>query len=803
MFVSGTIEFLLVAGPPALLLICSPPLVLWMRLPISLALVALCTGRGLSADPDPASIAFFEKQVRPLLVEYCHSCHSTKAKKARGGLSLDSRASILTGGDTGPAVVPGKPEKSLLISAVLGTKAELQMPPAPKAKLQPQQIAALERWVRDGAVYPEGAKTVGANDPTSPEARQFWSFQSPMKQTPPVVQNTKWPKRPIDSFLIAAMEQRKLSPSAPADRRVLIRRAYFDLIGLPPTPEEVDAFVRDTRLDAYARLIDRLLGSPHHGERWARYWLDLARYCDVPESWLTPRGQGWPYRDWVVHALNSDLRYDQFVMRQLAADLMSGVDPKERAALGFLGVSPDYWKELQLDVDVIKSIVADEWEERIDTVCSTFLGLTVACARCHDHKFDPISTRDYYALAGVVAGMRQVDLPLLPDAEASAVQKAAEQIPVLQDKIKTLKAAKSSMPLAKAWVAELSARVKKLENTPGYTSIPVRGITDAHVSVVSHGPNRTRLEYEPGVGHDIPMHTRGNPNRPGPVVPRRFLTVLGGDKAKPFTQGSGRLELAQAIVTNGAPLAARVIVNRVWKHHFGRGLVESASDFGRQGERPSHPELLDDLAARFVAAGWSLKWLHREIMLSAAYQQASDPDFTKEEIDPDNRWLWRMNRRRLEVEAWRDAMLAVNGTLRLELGGPPRELTDGNNRRRTLYGLIRRRDLTDLLRLHDFPDPLTHSANRIPSTTALQQLFALNGPLLLQESATFAKRLEAEAPGGGENWIRRAYSILFNRVPSENELRLGLAFLGAKPNADTRARYAHVLLGSNEFLFID
>jgi hypothetical protein len=767
-----------------------------MRALYSLIAVVFCLNSVSAAEPDAVAVTYFEKNVRPLLVEHCHSCHSVKANKTKGGLALDSREAMLAGGEKGPAVDPGKPEKSLLIAAVKAADGE-QMPP--KKRLTPQQIAVLEKWIRDGAAFPQGAKAASFIDPTSAEARGFWSFQPLKQHTAPAVQNAKWPKKPIDAFILAAMEQRKLSPSAPADRRVLIRRAHFDLTGLPPTPEEVEAFVKDDRPDAYTKLIERLLASPHYGERWARYWLDLARYCDVPESWMTPRGHGWPYRDWVVSALNRDLPYDQFVLRQLAADQLP-IEPKERAALGFLGISPDYWKELQLDVDVIKSIVADEWEEKIDTVCSTFLGLTVACARCHDHKFDPITTRDYYGLAGVVAGARMIDLPLLPDAEAAAVQKAVAEVEAIQAKLKTIK---PTSFVLKAKRAELAARVKQLEATPGYKATPVRGITDGHVSVVSRGPNATRLEYEPGVGHDIAVHTRGNPNRPGPVVPRRFLTVLSNDQSKPFTQGSGRLELAKAIVGEGAPLAARVIVNRVWKHHFGRAIVDTLSDFGRQGERPSHPELLDDLAARFVAAGWSLKWLHREIMLSAAYMQSSAPDAAKQAIDPDNRWLWRMNRRRLDVESWRDSMLAVNGTLKMELGGASQELTDANNRRRTLYGTVRRRDLNDLLRLHDFPDPLTHSANRISTTTALQQLFALNGPLLRQEAALFVKRLEKDAPTGGAERVRRVYAILFNRAPTDRELALATAYLGEKPAAEAWNRYTHVLLGSNEFLFID
>ncbi|MFO0806832.1 MAG: PSD1 and planctomycete cytochrome C domain-containing protein [Gemmataceae bacterium] len=638
-----------------------------MRRVLVLSMLACCVGPASAAEPDAAAIAYFEKNVRPLLVEHCHSCHSAKANKTKGGLALDSREAILAGGEKGPAVDPGKPEKSLLIAAVKAADGE-QMPP--KKRLTAQQIAVLEKWIRDGAAFPQGAKAAAATatDPTSAEARGFWSFQPLKTHAAPAVRNANWPKKPIDAFILAAMEQRKLSPSAHADRRTLIRRAHFDLTGLPPTPEEVEAFVKDDRPDAYANLVERLLASPHYGERWARYWLDLARYCDVPESWMTPRGQGWPYRDWVVNALNGDLPYDQFVLRQLAADQLP-IDPKERAALGFLGISPDYWKELQLDVDVIKSIVADEWEEKIDALCSTFLGLTVAMRPLPRPQVRSDHDARLLRAGGRGRAPRMIDLPLLPDAEAAAVQKAVAEVQAINER---LKAIKPTSFVLKAKRAELAARVKQLEATPGYKDTPVRGITDGHVSVVSRGPNATRLEYEPGVGHDIAMHTRGNPNRPGPVVPRRFLTVLSNDQSKSFTQGSGRLELAKAIVGEGAPLAARVIVNRVWKHHFGRAIVDTMSDFGRQGERPSHPELLDDLAARFVAAGWSLKWLHREIMLSAAYTQASTPDAAKQAIDPDNRWLWRMNRRRLDVESWRDTMLAANGTLKLDRGGASR-----------------------------------------------------------------------------------------------------------------------------------
>lgn len=754
-----------------------------MRQLVLLAMMTTCWASATAGEaPRPTSAAdqqFFEAKVRPLLVERCHACHSTKSRKQRGGLLLDSRTGISRGGDSGPAIVPGEPEKSRLIQAIRYQDASLQMPP--KRRLSRREVAILEEWVRRGAAMPEDSVAPARHAIDLAEARKFWSFQSPRMAAPPATRDRAWPQRPIDAFVLAELEKHGLSPSPPAARRALLRRVYFDLIGLPPSPEEVDAFLADPAPDAYARRVERLLAAPAYGERWRRYWLDLARYCDIAEPWAESKGQPYLYRDWVVQALNDDLPYDQFVQRQLAADVLPDTVPADRAALGFLGLSPTYWKELKLDKDVIKTVVAEEWEERIDAVCRTFLGLTVACARCHDHKFDPITQQDYYALAGVFASIRQADLSVAD------------------------------------WRSLTDFRLPAAAATTGFeTAVMVRhmkrplalGVVDASLHVLADGAHHTKLEWRAGVAQDIPLHIRGNPSRPGSLVPRRFLAVLSPDPPRSFHQGSGRRELAGALVTDGAPLTARVMVNRVWSHHFGRGLVDTPSDFGSQGARPSHPQLLDDLTARFIAHGWSLKWLHREIVLSATYQQASSHNEHNNALDPDNRWLWRMNRRRLEVEAWRDAMLAVTGTLSLVRGGPPQELSDPNNRRRTIYGTVKRRELNDLLRLNDFPDPMAHSPARVPTTTPLQQLFVLNSPFMQQQAAALVRRIKTEAPESLEARVQQAYRLLYGRPATEGQVKLAIAFLkeGSPRDSeqDTRwQQYAQVLLGNNEFLFVD
>jgi hypothetical protein len=510
--------------------------------------------------------------------------------------------------------------------------------------------------------------------------------------------------------------------------------------------------------------------------------------------------------------------------------LLDGTSPADLAALGFLGLSPTYWKELKLAPDVIKTVVAEEWEERIDAVSRTFLGLTVACARCHDHKFDPIATEDYYALAGVFASTRLTDRYLLPPEEAKRVQAAHAEVAALEAEIARLEKVRENPDTAKRKAEELRARAGEIkQTTPHYDAPQVCAVDEASVDVLPDGPDATRIEYHAEQPIDVAVQVRGDPANLGPMTPRRFLQVFSAGQPQTFRHGSGRRELAEAIMKEGGPLAARVMVNRVWRHHFGRGLVDTLSDFGAQGARPTHPELLEDLTCRFVQNGWSLKWLHRELMLSATYRQSAEgvagaersdapvgqvsvaagpslrSDPATPSLDPENRLLGRINRRRLAFEPWRDAMLAAAGDLDGRLGGAAMDLNDPAHRRRSLYGKIHRHDLDVTLRLYDFPDPASHSPNRELTTTPLQGLYVLNGPFVQRQAARLAERLEREEPQDLPARVARAYELLFSRPPKPHEVQLAAEFLGAATSNPDRAwrLYLQTLLGSNEFLFVD
>ncbi|MFK8110993.1 MAG: DUF1553 domain-containing protein, partial [Rubripirellula sp.] len=489
---------------------------------------------------------------------------------------------------------------------------------------------------------------------------------------------------------------------------------------------------------------------------------------------------------------------------QLATDLMNTTGPEDISALGFVSLSPTYWKELKLPCEIINVIVADEWEERVDAVSRTFLGLTVACARCHDHKFDPISSEDYYALAGIFASSRQVERPLISEEQYKPVRIAKAAVAKIEAEIAKLKKEK---PHPKAKLDALAEEIKGIKSMTALYDTPLApALSEESMLVLRAGKTPqegTRIDYQ-AEPRDLPAYIRGNPNRPGPIVARRFLQVLSEDP-QPYRNGSGRLELAESLTTDAAALTARVIVNRIWLAHFGRGIVSTPSNFGSQGSRPTHPELLDDLAARFIASGWSMKRLHREILLSATWQQSS-VESDRASADPDNRWLSRMPRRRITFEQWRDAMLAASKSLDLQIGGASLKVDSNDNHRRTLYATIHRRDMAPTLMVHAFPDPTQHSPQRVPTVTALQGLYALNGPLLLNQSQAIVTRLERDAAEEDDRGqITRTYEWLFSRVPSARETQMGLAFLGEETEND-RSRweqYVHVLLASNEFLFVD
>ena len=754
---------------------------------------------------------FFERKIRPLFAEHCYECHASDSNPVHASLKLDSPASVMKGGDTGPVVVPRDVESSLLVHTVRYDQ-DLQMPPAGRLSLQ--EIRDIEFWIAQGAVMPSDETPMLSKEGEIDfeQAREFWSFQPLTSPRPPSVSKADWSGQRLDQFVLGKIEAAGLTPSPQADQRTLLRRTYLTLTGLPPNEEQVKSFLEDAHPHSFRRLVDQLLASPDYGQHWARWWLDLARYTDRTASWLSQDGQAFFYRDWVAQALMDDVPYDEFVRRQLATDLMPHTAADDLAALGFLSLSPTYWKELKLPCEVIKVIVADEWEERVDVVSRTFLGLTAACARCHDHKFDPISMEDYYAMAGVFASTRVIAKPQIEEDLYGPVRVAKDKVAALQAAINELKkqatdGKRQSESEQVAKQNELLAEIKKVENETAHYHEPlVNALSEESLYVVRAGKNAqdgTRLEYRPGA-RDLPLFIRGNPNRPAEIVRRRFLQVFGN--VQPFALGSGRLELANAILKDAKDLAARVVVNRVWLAFFGAGIVATPSNFGRQGSLPSHPELLDDLAERFVKHQWSLKRLHREIVLSSTWQQASVADQRLLQADPENQWLSRMPVRKLTFEQWRDSMLVCSDSLQAYIGGESIDLEDVGNHRRTLYATIHRRDMSTTLMMHDFPDPTQHSSQRVVTTTPLQGLYALNGSLLIEQSEKLLNRLKRSECKTVEESIRKVHYWLFLRSPSDAELASLINYLcasGDQPSDERWKQCLHVLLASNEFQFLD
>ncbi len=834
------------------------------RVPLYNCALWLMVAAPLAAQSPSAE--FFEKEIRPVLADKCYGCHSSKLKSPMGGLVLDTKAGVRNGGTGGPVIVPGNPAASRLLKALSYNETDLRMPPT--GRLPDEKIAAFEKWIAAGAPDPREDAPASASTTATPAkkgmdietGRKWWAFQPVAALPQPKVRNTafakRWTKEKIDWFILAKLEQKKLKPSPEADRATLIERVSLDLTGLRPTYEEVQAFVADKDPAAYEKLVDRLLASPHYGERWGRYWLDVARYGeDNPTSEATnpPYPFAWRYRDWVIESVNKDVPYNKFVKLQLAADLMPDTPREDLRALGYLGAAPVYHTDLRLSKDVIETLFTDDWDERVDAVGRGLLGLTVGCARCHDHKFDPILTKDYYALAGVFASTAAAPRPLnavdkdteqkfmyasmqlfylsyvanlMNNEPGSKPEEAAKKsIQYTQEMLKvrdSMAFLKDSHPELWAYLDNLAkapkikpaapavAEVKVVETPPAAkpaapppaprprrqsSDLPfTQSVFDAGIWIDGTDPDLTMIDIKPGVPHDMHILPHANVAAPGALAPRQFLTVLSkGDTT--FKQGSGRLELADDIFNQGGPLAARVIVNRVWGWHFGKPLVATESDFGVQGDKPTHPELLDDLAARFIANGWSLKWLHREIMLSAAYRQSSHPRPEGLAADATNSLLWRMNPRRLDVEAYRDNLLEVSGDLDEAKPELSFDLNAPDNHLRTVYGRVSRGSLNTILALYDFPDPTMTAPQRDLTTSPLQQLFVMNSPFMQQRAEDLVKRVESESDVSFK--IRDMYRAAFDRDPTPSELDLAYSYL----NKATLAQYAQALLATNEVIF--
>ena len=607
---------------------------------VLLALASLLPVTAPAAEPTPAQLDFFEKRIRPVLVTRCYECHSADAKKLKGGLALDTRDALLTGGESGPALVPGDPEKSRLIEAVRYQNRDRQMPP--KSALPADQIRDLEQWVKMGAPDPrhQPAAKIAKREIDLEAGRQFWAFQPVTNPAIPTPKNlpdsARALRNPIDAFIFAQLQTHGLTLAPPADKRTLLRRATFDLIGLPPTPDEIAAFLADTAPDAFARVIDRLLNSPHYGERWGRHWLDVARYADsngLDEN--VAFGNAWRYRDYVINAFNRDLPYDQFIREQIAGDLLPAADTAERhrhlTALGFLSIGPKLLAEpdkVKLEMDLI--------DEQIETLGRAFMGMTLGCARCHDHKFDPIPTADYYSLAAIFKSTHTMDdlktiakwhEPLVTSATDLAAQAAFDKkIAAQKQTLSNLVATANQTLLAEK---KLTTLPKNPENQ--YPTNTVAELKQLRATLASLEKEAPELSSTMGVTdatnivHSLPIHIRGSHLNLGAPAARGVPQVMTIAATRPrfAEKQSGRLELAHWLASPDHPLTARVMVNRLWRWHFGEGLVPSTDNFGALGDRPTHPALLDWLAHRFITDGWSLKSLHRLIMLSATYQQQS------------------------------------------------------------------------------------------------------------------------------------------------------------------------------------
>jgi hypothetical protein len=783
------------------------------------SLVALCfTSTSLVANAQiehksipPEQLEFFEKNIRPVLVQHCYECHSEEKGKSKGELTLDTRDGIRAGGSRGPAVVPGKPDDSILIQAIRQT-GQLRMPPDSRGGILPDDVIAdFEKWVKNGAADPRDSAKIIAVQKAKPEkpvdwdkARQFWAFQKPKAIEPPKVADASWPKTDVDHFVLAKLEEKGLKPVADADKRTLLRRVYYDLIGLPPTPAQVEAFVHDKSPDAYAKVVDQLLNSPRFGEQWGRYWLDIARYGEstgLDRNLNYP--YAWRYRNYVIDAFNQDKPYDRFIQEQLAGDQLPYKDQKERdenlTATGFLAIGPKGLNESRIKYSKWQVI-----NDQIDVTSRGFLGLTVGCAQCHDHKFDPIPQKDYHALAGIFASTetlygtvggrgnrRPTSLLSLDGAPELAVLSTGEPTPnmfVNTNRNFTIGDSTNNAP-----------RTRRLGNGNGFAGGAGgrrfgRNIT---TNILERIP--AHKTYAMGVRdydepQDSPVYYRGDLTKPTDTVPRGFLRIVALTNAPVIPANeSGRLQLAQWITDPQNPLTARVAVNRVWQHLFGAGIVATPDNLGHLGARPSDQELLDYLAVKFVNDDrWSVKELIRSLVSTRAYQLSSDIDPKAAEADPENTLVWRASPRRLTAEQLRDSILTASGRLDLD---PPQysvtaEFGDGYYGvniwesdlpqyyyKRSVYLPVPRDMVPDVLAVFDLPNPNLVGALREDTTSPSQELFLLNNALVQDEALHLARNLEQNKKWSEKERIRQAYLTIYQRLPTSQEIKQARTFL--------------------------
>jgi hypothetical protein len=820
-----------------------------MRIAITVLYVTLysilISSVSLAAEPSKTDIEFFETKIRPVLVSHCYKCHSAKSKEPKGGLLLDTRAGIRRGGETGHGVVPGELGESQIIAAI--RYESLEMPP--DQQLPAAVIADFEKWVKRGAADPREGRSLIQRKIDFDKARTYWAYQPIRAPSPPKLRDASWPRTKIDEFILARLESNQLHPTKDAEPITLVRRIYVDLIGLPPSPEQVDAFLADCATsersseipqEALERLIDELLASPQFGERWGRHWLDVARYGEstgMERNYTYPHA--WRYRDYVIASMNADTPFDQFIKEQLAGDLLIAQTEDERykylVATGFLAIGPKSLNERNRE-----QFVMDIVDDQIDVTSRAFLGLTVSCARCHDHKFDAIPQAEYYALAGIfrstntfygtgggggnrqsgqLLGLRGMHVsPVKVGAgnskSAQAVKKLAAQVRKLEAQLKRFQ--KNDSPAGKTRAEKIEKQLIQLRKRLAATkkkSKPEPPTPDKEPAVLVMG---VQDDSDPS---DTQVRVRGEPNDRADTIPRGFLTVATiGATTPPTGDSSGRLELAEWIVHPENPLTARVAVNRLWKNLFGSGLVSSLNNFGNNGELPSHPQLLDYLAATFVEDGWSSKRLIKQVMMSRVYQMSCRGDIDLTELDPENRLLSRQNQRRMEAEVIRDAMLVASGQLDLKPaeGSVVSDVGDGNvgrglsperfagsSTKRSVYLPIVRAAVPEILRVFDFPEPSIIAAQRDVTTVPTQALYMLNSPFVLGQSKALAERIARESGSSPQDRIVRAFRLTLSRSPTDDELARAQRFVSDASDDQVWAELCHVLIASAEFRYIN